>query len=384
MTAQAFTGARVFDGAAIRAATLVAEDGRVIVLQSATASVAGFREVALDGGLLAAGFVDLQVNGGGGRMLNDDPSVATLETMAEVHAGLGATSILPTLITDRAEVMRATVDAVADAVAKGVPGIAGLHLEGPHLSMARKGAHDPALIRPMGAGDLVFLADAARQLPCLMVTVAPESVSTAQIAALTAAGVIVSLGHSDAGFDTCRAAFAAGAHVATHLFNAMSPLGNREPGLVGAVLATGAVSAGLIADGLHVHPATIATAMAGKSGPGQIFLVSDSMAVAGTAMTEFTLNGRRIMRHDGQLTLADGTLAGADLDLARAVRMMSGIVGPARALAMATRIPAGVLRLQDHIGTLAKGRQADIIHLSDDGMLAAVWRAGMAVPLSRV
>jgi N-acetylglucosamine-6-phosphate deacetylase len=383
MTSQAFTGADVFDGAAIRPATMIVDIGRVIALQPPTASISGLREVALDGGVLAPGFVDLQVNGGGGQMLNDDPSVAALETMSAIHAGLGATTILPTLITDRGDVMRATVDAAEQAVAKGVPGIAGLHLEGPHLSVARKGAHDPGLIHPMGGDDLAFLLDAARRLPRLMVTLAPESVTTSQIAALAGAGVIVSLGHTDAGFETCRAAFAAGADVATHLFNAMSLLGNREPGLVGAVLATGGVSAGLIADGLHVHPAAIAVAMAAKTGPGQIFLVSDSMAPAGTAMTEFTLNGRRIMRGDGRLTLPDGTLAGADLDLARAVRVMTGIVGHDRALAMATRVPAAVLRIQDRIGLLAVGRRADMVHLSGDGMLTAVWRAGLPVPLSK-
>jgi N-acetylglucosamine-6-phosphate deacetylase len=383
MAAQAFTGAEVFDGTEIRPATVVVDTGRVIALQPPTASVLGWREVALDGGVLAPGFVDLQVNGGGGVMLNDDPSVATLETIESTHAGLGATTILPTLITDRAEVTRATVDAVVRAVAAGVPGIAGLHLEGPHLSLARKGAHDPALIRPMGSDDLTFLLDAARRLPRLMVTLAPESVTMDQIAALAGAGVIVSLGHTDAGFAACRAAFAAGVHVVTHLFNAMSPLGNREPGLVGAVLGTGAVSAGLIADGLHVHPATIATAMAAKTGPGQIFLVSDSMAPAGTAMTEFTLNGRRIIRGNGMLTLPDGTLAGADLDLARAVRVMTGIIGRDRALGMATRVPATVMRMQDRIGVLAAGLQADMVHLSGDGMLRAVWRAGIPVPLSQ-
>jgi N-acetylglucosamine-6-phosphate deacetylase len=385
MTAQAFTGADVFDGNGIAPAMVIVEGGHVVAVRPPGGSVAGMREVALGGGVLAPGFVDLQVNGGGGLMLNDDPSVATLETMAQVHAGLGATTILPTLITDVSEVVRATVDAVVAAVAKGVSGIAGLHLEGPHLSVARKGAHDPALIRAMGADDLKFLLDAACRVPRLMVTLAPESVSTDQIAALTAAGVIVSLGHTDAGFDICRAAFAAGAQVATHLFNAMSPLGNREPGLVGAVLSTAAVSAGLIADGMHVHPAVIATAMAAKTGPGEIFLVSDAMAPAGTAMMEFTLNGRRIMRGDGLLTLPDGTLAGADLDLARAVRMMMDAagVGRSRALSMVTRVPARVLRMQRRIGALVADRHADMVHLSDEGILLAVWRAGRAVSLSQ-
>src|SRR5690606_21373453 len=250
-------------------------------------------------------------------------------------ARLGTLTILPTLITDTPEVTRAAIAAVAQAVAEGLPGIAGLHLEGPHLSLARKGAHDPDLIRPMGGDDLRFLLDAARSVPRLLLTIAPESVDKEQISALSDAGVIVSLGHTDAGFATCRAAFDAGARVATHLFNAMSPLGNREPGLVGAVLASGAVSAGIIADGIHVHPASLRVALAAKAGPGSLFLVTDAMAPAGTDMRSFRLNGREILRENGRLTLADGTLAGADLDMTRALRVITRDAGLAldRALA---------------------------------------------------
>ncbi len=373
-----FRGADIFDGDRLGPGSLLLEGGRIAAILSADAVVPGASTVELGGGTLAPGFVDLQVNGGGGVMFNDAPDVATLARIAGAHARLGTLALLPTLITDTPGITRAAVEAVAQAVAEGVPGIAGLHLEGPHLSLARKGAHDPSLIRPMTGDDLQFLLDAARRLPRLLVTIAPESVDAEQISVMTSAGIMVSLGHTDAGFDACRAGFAAGARVVTHLFNAMSQLGNREPGLVGAALATGGVSAGLIADGIHVHAATIRAALAAKAGPGGLFLVTDAMAPAGTEMQAFRLNGREIRRAGGRLTLADGTLAGADLDMARALAVLTRDVGVAldRALAMATSVPARVLGLGDRHGRLAPGLPADFVHLGPDLSLASVWRGG--------
>lgn len=376
----AFRGARLFDGAELHEdRALLVRDGAIEGLLPPQDLPAEAEVVTLDGGVLAPGYLDLQVNGGGGVMLNDAPSVATLTTIARAHAGLGATAILPTLITDTAATTRATVDAVERAIAEGVPGIVGLHLEGPHLSLARKGAHDPTLIRPMAVEDLAFLVEAAGRLPVLMVTLAPESASPAQLRALTAAGAIVSLGHSDAAFADCRAAAESGARCVTHLFNAMSQLGNREPGLVGAALGLGALSAGLIADLIHVHPATIAAALAAKRGPGRIFLVSDSMAGAGSDLDHFVLNGRRIERREGRLTLEDGTLAGADLDLTTAVRNLVRDVGLplAEALAMATSVPARVIGREDRLGRIAPGLPADFLWLDEGCALGAVWQAGV-------
>lgn len=386
MPATLYYGADIFDGQTLGPGALLVEDGRISAVLPTDAPAPGARRVALDGGVLMPGFVDLQLNGGGGVMFNDAPTVETLSTMAEAHARLGALTILPTLITDTPEITEQAVAAIEAAVAARVPGIAGLHLEGPHLSLARKGAHDPALIRPMGEGDLTFLIGAAKRVPRLLVTLAPESVTNAQIAALAKAGVIVSLGHTDAGFETCRAAATAGAALATHLFNAMSQLASREPGLVGAVFATGRFDAGLIADGIHVHPAAMRAALAAKTGPGEIFLVTDAMAPAGSAITSFTLNGREIRREAGRLTLADGTLAGADLDMARALRVLRDDVGLAldRAFGMATRVPARVARLSDRAGALVPGRSADFLHLSQGLLLTRVWRQGRDLALSPV
>lgn len=378
--AQLYKGADVFDGTRIGPGSLLVQDDRIKAVLPPGADPAGVEIVTLDGGILAPGFVDLQLNGGGGIMFNDAPTVETLRRMAKAHAGLGALTILPTLITDTPETTRAAVEAVVAAIGSGVPGIAGLHLEGPHLSLARKGAHDPALIRPMDQTDLAFLCGAARRLPRLMVTLAPESADMDQIAALAASGAIVALGHSDADYATCVAAARSGARLATHLFNAMSQLGNREPGLVGAVLSTAALDAGLIADGIHVHPEVMKAALRAKAGPGELFLVTDSMAPAGSDIAGFTLNGREILRRNGRLTLANGTLAGADLTMAQAIRILRDDVGVAldKAMAMATRIPARVINLSDQCGALAAGRKADFVHLSDDLDLRGIWQGGVA------
>ena len=212
----------------------------------------------------------------------------------------------------------------------------------------------------MEEADLALLVDAARRLPALIVTVAPASVTAAQIAALAAAGAVVSLGHSDGGAAEAEAAFAAGARMVTHLFNAMSQLGNREPGLVGAALDAEGVRAGLIADGIHVAPVSMRLALAAKRGADGIFLVTDAMAVAGTDLDGFTLNGRRILRRDGRLTLADGTLAGADLDFAGAIRVLVRDGGDPGAGAADGDGGAGGGHRAGDLGRLAAGLPADL------------------------
>ncbi|WGV15131.1 N-acetylglucosamine-6-phosphate deacetylase [Fuscovulum ytuae] len=367
-----FTGAQVFDGAQFREGALVVEDGRVIGIGAPDGQV-----VDLQGGVLAPGFLDLQVNGSGGVAIDNSTDLALLETVCDVQARLGATGCLPTLITDTFDATARVVQAGIAATKAQVPGFLGLHLEGPHLDPRRKGAHDAGLIRPMAGRDLDLILEAASELPALMVTVAPESVSLEQIRAMAAAGVVVSLGHTDCSAEVARAAMAAGARCATHLFNAMSQLGNREPGMVGAVLGSGGF-AGLIADGVHVDPLTLRVALAAKR--EGIFLVSDCMALAGTDRSEFFLGGRRILRKQGRLTLEDGTLAGADLTLPRAVRVLVEEVGISaeRALAMASSLPAAVIGRGD-LGHLRPGARADLVYLGADWGLRGVWRGGVSL-----
>jgi N-acetylglucosamine-6-phosphate deacetylase len=233
----------------------------------------------------------------------------------------------------------------------------------------------------MTDADLAALIAASKQLPVLLTTVAPESVTPQQVAALAGAGLVVSLGHTDTTYATARAYAEAGATKVTHLFNAMSQTGNREPGMVGAALDTGTLFAGLIADGLHVHPANIANAVRAKRGPAKIVLVTDAMATIGTDMATFELNGRTIYRKDGRLTLADGTLAGADLDMISAVRFMHQAIGIdlGEALRMASLYPARAIGRQGRLGSFAGGAAADVVALSEKLDIAGVWIGGKRV-----
>lgn len=359
-----YRNGRVFDGThVVSGHALRFENGRLAFFGSDDKAPPSEHTIDLDGDIVFPGFVDLQVNGGGGTLFNADPSPAGLRRIAAAHRSLGVTALLPTLITDTVEKTSAAVAAAEGAIREGVSGIAGLHLEGPHLSVARKGAHDPELIRPMEPEDLDALLKASEQLPLLKVTIAPESVSEDQVATLARAGVLVSLGHTNADYATCSRYFAAGARCVTHLFNAMSQLGSREPGLVGAALASGGVSAGLIADTIHVHPETMRAAWNAKAGPGRIFLVSDAMAVAGSDLTEFKLGARLIERKNGALTLSDGTLAGADVDLATAVRVMVENVGVDldRALQASSSVPAKMIG-----SDYGFDRLSNVVRLSSD------------------
>ncbi len=378
---RALTAPGIFDGENWHnEAALVIRDGKISDIFPA-AQIPPETEIEhLQGGFLVPGFVDVQVNGGGGVLLNNEPTLKGLAAICAAHVRLGTTALLPTLITDTPEIRDRAIAAGIEAWENKTPGFAGLHLEGPHLSIARKGAHDPALIRKMNGDDVEALADARERLPIVLTTLAPESVTPVQVAALVRAGVKVSIGHSDAGAEAAAALIDAGASLVTHLYNAMSQLGGREPGLVGAALNSGGVHVGLIADGHHVCPASMELALRAKKGPGRIFLISDAMSFAGTDETELVLNGRRILRAGGRLTLKDGTLAGADLDMAQAVRVMHQQVGLdlSEALRMASLYPAEAVGLSG-VGALRAGHNANMVWLSDDMEIIATWIKGQRI-----
>jgi N-acetylglucosamine-6-phosphate deacetylase len=369
----AYTAPRIFDGETWHDNAALVVDGTCI--HSLGPVPPGAETMPLDGGFLVPGFVDLQVNGGGGHLIGPGTTLADLALVLDTHTRFGVTNLLPTLITDTPDVTDTVLAAGAAATRQGLPGFLGLHLEGPHLAPSRKGAHDPVLIRPMTETDLVRLERARATLPHLLVTVATEACTPGQIARLVRAGITVSLGHSDASFEAASAAIRAGASMATHLFNAMSQLGNREPGLVGATLHHG-INAGIIADGIHIHPATLGIALRAKAGPGRLFLVSDSMSQAGTTLTEFELNGRTIHRRDGALRLDDGTLAGADLTMDGAIRTLVAMGHDLDlALQMASPLPAAAIG-NNRLGCLIPGHPADFVHLSDGLSVHRVWRQG--------
>lgn len=366
----------VFDGRTLlKGASVVLDKNRVVAVVPANQPLPEKMTVQdLGDGFLIPGLVDLQVNGGGGAMVGAGCTVSTLTKICATHARLGSTSILPTLISDTPETTAEIIEAAIEAAQARIPGFLGLHLEGPHLDPRRAGAHDPAHIRPMEMADLALLEHAARQLPVLMLTVAPEAISHAQIDRLSQAGAVIALGHTECTDIEARAARAAGAKVVTHLFNAMSQLDKRNPGLVGAALDSD-MAASLIADGIHVADTALRVAMRAKDAD-QLFLVSDAMACAGTTKTQFALGNRVVWRRKGALRLEDSTLAGADITLVQAIAYLINIgTPPARAFAMATRIPARVVGA-DHCGRIAPGTSADLIHLSRDMRLLQVWQRG--------
>lgn len=378
MSALIIRGARLFDGETWHdKAEIAVADGRFVAAADAPA---GAETVDADGLLLVSGFIDLQVNGGGGINFNDAPTVETIGRICAAHARFGTTALLPTLITDRREARTEAIAAGKAARAAKVPGYLGLHLEGPHLSSAKRGVHAAAYVRPMDQLDVKELVGALVGAGQTMLTVAPETTPIEAVRRLAAAGGIISLGHTDCDYETALAYIAAGATTATHLFNAMSPLGHRTPGMVGAVLDTG-ISAGLIADGIHVHPAAARVALRAKRGPGHIFLVTDAMLTIGTDMPDFELNGRTIFRRDGRLALADGTLAGADIDMLSSVRYAAEHFefGLDEAIRMATVYPAETMRIGHFKGRVATGYDADFLLLTPDLDLRSTWIGGQKV-----
>jgi len=326
-----------------------------------------------DGAWLAPGFIDVQVNGGGDVLFNDTPTLEGIAAIVAAHRRFGTTALLPTLISDTAGTMRAAAAAVQAAI-PSLPGVLGIHFEGPFLSPERAGVHDPAMLRSLTPQDLEFLTAACAGVR--LVTLAPERVPAGFIRALAAAGVRVALGHSMATYAETRAALADGLTGFTHLFNAMRPLASREPGPVAAALETAGAFYGLIADGEHVAAPMLRLALRGL---GQPMLVTDAMPPVGGAGTDFMLGGKRITLRDRRITTEDGTLAGAALDMASAVRNCVRLVDLSLpdALRLASAAPAAFLGLGDRLGHLRPGYRADIVALdpAEIGVLAS-WVAG--------
>jgi N-acetylglucosamine-6-phosphate deacetylase len=372
---KALFGARLFDGEHfLEDHALIVDKGEILAVTSYADRPRGASEQDLGGGLLSPGFIDWQVNGGGGVLFNETPTVEGVRAIVESHRRFGTTSLLPTVITDSPGKLSEALQAAQEAYAE-VPGAIGVHVEGPYIDSRRKGAHPPQWIRPMRSQDADALI--AARAGVMLVTLAPASVDNATIARLAESGIIVSLGHSEATAEEAKAAFDAGARAVTHLYNAMSQLGHRTPGLVGAALADPRIICGFIADGYHVHEAAtrVALAVKGKSG---IALVSDAMPPAAGGPSLYELQGRRVQQDGLKLTLADGTLAGSAITMLDAVRYVTGTVGLALAdaLTMATVTPARLLKVDDRLGRLKSGHRADLVHLDDALNLTRVWIAG--------
>lgn len=357
-------------------ACVVVEDGHIVAVLHGAAPGGGVR-IDLGGGYLSPGFIDLQVNGGGGVLFNNAPGIEAIATIGRAHRRFGTTGFLPTLISDEAEVMRRAVAAVRAAIAQGVPGVLGIHLEGPYLAPARKGTHDAARFRVPEAAEIALAT--ALDNGVTLLTVAPERLPQASLQALAARGAILWAGHSDATYAQAQAGFAAGIRGVTHLFNAMSPLQGREPGMVGAALDHADCWCGIIVDGVHVHPASLRIALAAKP-RGKVLLVTDAMPMVGADSPAFDLYGETITASDGVVRNAAGALAGSALDMASAVRNAVRLLGLGldEACRMAAQYPAEAIGLGASHGRIAPGYRADLVWLDAQAQVRATWIAGRA------
>lgn len=372
----ALTDCRLFLGSRWTDLISLIIDGGVITELRKTAELPdGIERVSLGGKILMPGFIDVQVNGGGGVLFNDEPTVDGIKKIAAAHRKFGTTGLLPTLISDDLAVVDKAMRAVEQAIEEGVPGILGIHIEGPFLNAVKKGVHDAGKFRAIDEYAFKLLTSLKRGIT--HVTIAPEKTTPEMIKRLTDAGVILSAGHTGATYEETSAALQAGVRGFTHLYNAMTGLESRAPGVVGAALESRTAYAGIIVDGFHVHKAALNVALHAK-GTDHLMLVTDAMPSVGADTKNFTLQGRAVTVTDGRCTAPDGTLAGSDLDMASAVRNTHRMLGlPVEAAAkMASASPAAFLKIDREVGHIRAGQRADLIALDDDITVQQVWIGG--------
>lgn len=357
-----------------RDACVVVEDGHIVAVLHGDAPT-GADRIDLQGGWLAPGFIDLQVNGGGGVLFNNTPSVEGIAAIGLAHRRFGTTGFLPTLISDDAEVMRRAIAATRDAIAQGVPGVLGIHLEGPYLAPARKGTHDAGKFRVPDADEIAMAASLDNGIT--LVTLAPEQLPAETVRALAQRGVRLCAGHTAASYEQARAGIDAGITGFTHLYNAMTPLQGREPGVVGAALDADACWVGVIVDGVHVHPASLRVALKAKP-RGKVLLVTDAMPMVGGDAPGFDLYGETITAIDGVVRNAAGALAGSALDMASAVRNTVQLLDLPldEACRMAAQYPAEFLGLGGELGRIAPGYRADLVLLDGQVRVQGAWISG--------
>ena len=376
---KALLNGRVFDGLQLHTGLAVLIEGSKILALLPELEIPDSVTIRhdLEGHILAPGLIDIQVNGGGGVMFNDAPTLETIRSIGAAHRQFGTTGFLPTLISTDAETMRLAIEAVRQAISERVPGVLGIHFEGPYLNADQRGIHHADKFCEIDEDDLELLTSLKEGKT--LVTLAPERNSLDRIKRLAEKGVLVFGGHSAATYEQTREALKAGMHGFTHLFNAMSQFESRAPGMVGAALEDRNSWCGLIADGQHIHPATFAVAVAAKS-KGYSLLVTDAMASVGSAIRTFSYDDLEIEVVDGSCRLASGALAGSDLDMITAVRNAIGFakLSLTEALRMASVYPAHALGLEDCVGYIRRGYTANLIEIDERLRLYRSWIDGEA------
>lgn len=364
----------VFDGTQLRTGvTVEVQDGYITKIYDEVVAGASHFE-----GTLTAGFIDYHVNGGGGKLFNFEPSLDTLSTMVKAHAAYGTTAMVPTLITDNIDVMGQAADAMTQAISQQEPGVLGIHFEGPHLSVPKKGVHDQQFIRPISESEMALFK--REDLGLKIITLAPENVTNADISALINHSVKVSIGHTNASYERAIEAVELGADGFTHLFNAMSPLTSREPGVLGAALERDDTWCGIILDGHHMHYSAAKVAYAAKA-KGKLLLVTDAMSTIGSEQSSFNLFGAEVYRDGDKLATAEGTLAGSALDMITAVKNAVQHTGIeiTEALNMASLYPAEYLGVADNMGSIEVGKQADLVVFTEDFRVTNTWIKGQTI-----
>ena len=375
MLAALFNGRVLTEAGVVDGKAVLIQNGKIAGVVDADQIPSDAERRDLDGGLLVPGYIDTQVNGGGGVLFNDSPTVEAIAAIGAAHRPYGTTGFLPTLISDDLHVVDQAMRATEQAIEQGAPGVLGIHIEGPFLNPKRKGIHDADKFRVIDDEALALLS--SLKVGKTLVTLAPERTTPEMIQRLANAGVHVAAGHTNALYKTMRQALDHGLTGVTHLFNAMSPLTSREPGVVGAVLESQTAWAGIIVDGRHVEPATLRIAL--RTRPlDRFMLVTDAMPTVGMADKSFNLQGRHIRVVDGVCVDDHGTLAGSDLDMAGAVRNAVRMLDLSLedAVMMASAAPAAFLGLEGQRGRIAPGQAADFCLLDEQLNVTATWIDG--------
>jgi N-acetylglucosamine-6-phosphate deacetylase len=373
----ALQNGRVLRGEAfVTGQCVLLEGNRILdILPQNHPSCRGATQVDLRGNILLPGFIDSQVNGGGGVLFNDSPSVEAIRQIGRAHRRFGTTGFMPTLISADLDVVARAIAAARGAIESGVPGVLGIHIEGPFLNVERKGVHDPAKLRELDTSAVGLLTSLG--IGRTLVTLAPEMTKPEIIQKLAAAGVIVSAGHTNATYAQVVAALHHGLTGFTHLFNAMSQLTGRKPGVVGAALENLDSWCGIIVDGQHTAPVVLRLALRCKPS-SRFMLVTDAMPSLGTDARSFKLQGRDITVSGNVCVDEDGRLAGSNIDMASCVRNAVSLLGVSlpEAVRMASIYPAEFLGLSHELGRIAPGHRANLVLADDKLNVLETWIDG--------
>ena len=372
----AICAARIFNGEKmLHDHAVVVENERITGVVETAKLPTGISQINREGGILAPGFIDVQVNGGGGVLLNNTPERNTLDTMTSAHRRYGTTAMMPTIVSDTTHRQKECVEAIQAAMSGGNQSVLGVHLEGPFLDLEKRGVHKADTIREIQDTDMDWLC--TLQIPTIIVTLAPEHTRAGQIRQLTDAGILVCAGHTNAHYEELSLAIAEGLRGFTHLYNAMRPQSGREPGVVGAALDSDTTWVGIIADGHHVHPANIRIVQ--KTKPrGKTLLVSDAMATVGGLESFFEIYGEIIEEKEGRLINSEGVLAGSAIGMIDAVRICTELVGIPleESLRMASLYPAEFLHKDANLGRISEGFRADMVCFECNYSVLDTWVAG--------